>query len=365
MKNVVSDVKISNFRDLVNSNSSFVYQIYKDKGGKNHYNLVCSCMDWITVSVRHIDNLPTFDDNIDTKCMQVYSLISSIDLILEATKQLHRVFINEKTVPFEGEKFFFEDRVFSNEDDNTYFKTLRACFGAHPVALNQKSTKRFASWPFESHFNTGDLTVHLYSRNIGEEDLILNLNMDDLLAFLKSRYNYLDIIAEQINCLFSDYQKELSKQLIETKSTPLQQLYVLRSEAKKRLDNDYYGSEIEDLIMIFEAKVTEPSLVSMAERYKNSLLPLIEEIKKNLQEMNIVDLKNDSSLRVCPEISKELSYELSKFFSWIRSNKYDPLLNFYFERFNKFTNGRFNFNDSDEIKLTFLKSKLMLTRQHY
>lgn len=35
MRNVVSDDKISDFRDLVNSNSSFVYQIYKDKGGKN------------------------------------------------------------------------------------------------------------------------------------------------------------------------------------------------------------------------------------------------------------------------------------------------------------------------------------------
>lgn len=35
MRNVVSDDRISNFRDLVNSNSSFVYQIYKNKGGKN------------------------------------------------------------------------------------------------------------------------------------------------------------------------------------------------------------------------------------------------------------------------------------------------------------------------------------------
>lgn len=45
MRNVVSDDKISDFRDLVNSNSSFVYQIYKDKGGKNLFNLVCSAMD--------------------------------------------------------------------------------------------------------------------------------------------------------------------------------------------------------------------------------------------------------------------------------------------------------------------------------
>ncbi|HFM5066520.1 TPA: hypothetical protein ACG7OZ_003966, partial [Escherichia coli] len=104
MRNVVSDDKISDFRDLVNSNSSFVYQIYKDKGGKNLFNLVCSAMDWISVSVRHLENAPEFDKNIDSRCMQVYSLISSIDLIFESIKQLHRVFITDKKDPFYGEK---------------------------------------------------------------------------------------------------------------------------------------------------------------------------------------------------------------------------------------------------------------------
>ena len=222
MRNVVSDNKIREFRDLVNSNSSFVYQIYKDKGGKNLFNLVCSCMDWITVSVRHLDNAPEFDKNIDTKAMQVYSLISSIDLINESIKQLHRVFINHNNVPFSGEKKYFDNRLFPNEDDNSYFKTIRACFGAHPVELNQSDTKRFASWPFDSHFNSGDLTVHLYSRDLNEDDLALHLNINELLEFLTARYNYLDVIANNIESLFIKYQKNLSKQPIETKSDPLE-----------------------------------------------------------------------------------------------------------------------------------------------
>jgi hypothetical protein len=365
MKNVVSDAKISNFRDLVNSNSSFVYQIYKDKDGKNLFNLVCSSMDWITVSVRHLDNSPDFDDNIDTKCMQIYSLISSIDLILESIKQLHRVFIDEKTVPFSGEKCCFENRLFSNEDDNTYFKTIRACFGAHPVALSQENTKRFASWPFDSNFNTGDLTVHLYSRDVNKDDLALHLNIDELLAFLTTRYDYLDVIADKVEFHFVEYQKKLSKQLIESKSAPLQQLYVLKSESKKRLDNDYYNGEIDDLIMIFEAEITDSALVPMAENYKDSLLPLIEEIKTNLQEMNIVDLKNDSDLRICSDLSRELSYELGKFYNWVYGAKYDPMLHYYLKRFNELTDGKFDFNDTDEINLTFLKAKLMLKNSFF
>ncbi|WP_241908453.1 hypothetical protein [Vibrio lentus] len=257
MRSVVSDDKITDFRELVNSNSSFVYQIYKDKGGKNLFNLVCSAMDWITVSVRHLENAPEFDKNIDSRCMQVYSLISSIDLIFESIKQLHRVFMNDNKDPFHGEKKCFKARLFPNEDDNNYFKTIRACFGAHPVNLNQENSKRFASWPFTSSFNTGDLSVHLYSRDVGKEDLTLNLNINELFEFLKIRYEYLDVIADRIETLFVEYQHKLSKEKIETKPDPLEQLYVLRNESEKRLDNEYYNGEIDDLIMIFEAEVTD------------------------------------------------------------------------------------------------------------
>ncbi|HFV5657230.1 TPA: hypothetical protein ACH9S9_004741, partial [Escherichia coli] len=129
------------------------------------------------------------------------------------------------------------------------------------------------------------------------------------------RYEYLDVIADRIETLFVEYQHKLSKEKIETKLDPLEQLYVLRTESEKRLDNDYYNGEIDDLIMIFEAEVTDADLVPLADKYKESLLPLIEEIKTNLQEMNIVDLANDSELRIRSELDKELRYELGKFYT--------------------------------------------------
>lgn len=364
MRNVICDEKIKNFRNLVNSNSGFVYQTYKDKGGKNFYNLVCSCMDWITVSVAHLESASTLDKDIDKRCMQIYSLISSIDLIFESIKQLHRVFINKKTIPLSGENYCFNNRLFSSEDDNTYFKTIRACFGAHPVALNQEDTKRFASWPFDSDFNTGDLTVLLYSCEANKESLQMHLSIDELLKFLKSRYDYLDVITDKIKALFVEFKEKFSNQLIETKADPLQQLYVLKSESVKRLNNEYYNSEIEDLIMIFTAEVTDPALLSMAESYKNSLLPLIKEIKVNLQKMNLVSLKNDSNLRVKPDLRKKLSYELSKFFNWVHGDTQDHLLDYYLNRFNSVTNGKFNFNKKDETNLIFLKAKLMLDKDY-
>lgn len=87
--------------------------------------------------------------------------------------------------------------------------------------------------------------------------------------------------------------------------------------------------------MILEVKVTVPELVPIADNYKDSLLPLIEEIKTNLQSMNIVDLENDSDLRVRSDLSKKLSYELGKLYRWIHGDRYDPLLHFYSERLNE------------------------------
>jgi hypothetical protein len=263
--------------------------------------------------------------------------------------------------PFNGEMKCFKDRIFENEDDNNYFKIIRACFGAHPVNLNQENSKRFASWPFPSHINTGDLSVRLYSRDVGKEDLTLNLDIKEMTEFLRIRYEYLDVIADRIRTLFFQHQQKLSKEKIDTKSDPLEQLYVLCTESKRRLDNDYYNGEIDDLIIIFEARVTDANLVQLADKYKESLVPLIEEIKTNLQKMNIVDLVNDSDLRIRSNLEKELSYELSKFFASVHGDSYDPLFEYYFERFNASTDGKFKFTKTDDIKLTFLKAKLMLT----
>lgn len=360
MKNVLSDEKISEFRDLVNSNSSFVFNTYKDKNGKNHWNIICSCMDWLTVSIRHLMNAPAIEENIDVRVMQMFSLISSIDLVSESITQLHRVFVNPNTVPFAGEKKCFANRIFSNEDDNSYFKTIRASFGAHPVNLNQFNSKRFASWPFDSHLNNGELTVHLYSNKVNEPDLVMNLNSSELIAFLNIRYNYLDVISDKIKSIYSEFQRHLSKQRIQTSSEPIEQLRILRTESKKRLDNDYYNSEIDDLIMIFEAEISQPEIVPLADKYKKSLEPLIEEIKTNLQEMKIIDLVNSTSPSTNSELSRKLSYEIGKFYSWIHGEKYDPLIHYYLDRFNNETNFKFNFNINDSCNLLFLKLMLML-----
>lgn len=359
MKDRVNDEKISDFRELVNSNSSFVCNIYHNKDGKNYWNIICSCMDWLTVSIRYLQNAPELDSNIDVRVMQMFSLISSIDLVFESITQLHRVFIDAKTLPFAGEKECFSERLF-DEDDNSYFKTIRASFGAHPVNLNHFTSKRFASWPFDSHTNSGELMVYLYSNQVNEEDLRMSLNSNELFTFLNKRYSYLDVISQAIKDLYNNFKDELVNQPIKYITSPLEQLYVLKNESVKRLDNDYYKGVINDLIMIFETEQLAPEHEAMATDYKESLLPLINEIRTNLQTMNIVDLDNTDLLDSQSDIGDVLSYEIGKFYSWIYGDRCDPLLSYYLERFNEVTNSKFNFSVNDSSNSLFVKLKLMI-----
>ena len=357
----ITDKNISDFRDLVNSNSNFICQRYLNKDGKNLWNLICSCMDWLTVSIRHLENLPEKDDNIDVRVMNMFSLISSIDLVSESITQLHRVFISHKTIPFSGDRECFSDRLFDEEDDNTYFKSIRACFGAHPVNLNNSGNKRFASWPFDSFSNSGELTVHLYSNKVGEDDLPMHLKSKELIAFLIKRYNYLDVLSSKIIDLYEDFKTELSKKIIPENSVPLEMLKILKSESKIRLDNEYYDGVISDLIMIFEASLDDKELNSIELDFKKSLIPLMGEIKNNLQKLNIEDFHNDHLLSPKSDLQKELSYEIGKFYSWIHGDKYDPLLDYYLKRFNTATNNKYSFSKDDSEQILFLKLKLMLT----
>lgn len=362
MKINIDNNKIENFYDVVNSNSNFVYQKYENKGGKNQWNVICSCMNWISVAVRSLNNASDLNmQNIDIKVMQVYSLISAIDIISEAIAQLHRVFVNNKTQPFKNERTIFKDRAF-NVDDNIYFKELRASFGAHPVNLNERdNSKWFASWPYESVCDKEGLNVSLYSNNRDYEDIILFLDYNELKEFVESRYNYLDVIIKAIEDEYNTFAEQMRKDTVHYSNLPIEQLYILKEESQKRLDNEHYNSIIEDLIRIYKTTLDKKYVVE-EKQYKDSLLILIEEIKSNLQSMNVIDLVHSNLLRprYRSKINEHFSYCLQKFYVWVSSEDHDYLLETYLKAFNEESDGYYNFSLDDDPDTSFLKLNLML-----
>lgn len=125
---------INEFREVVNKNN-FTYFRYSNNRNKNQWNCICSAMDWITVAVEHLADYPKKRAG-NLGSIEMYSYISSVDIIVEAVQQLHRVILSTAEQLFSKDTDCFPQNKF-NKNDLDYFKTIRSCFGAHPVNLDE------------------------------------------------------------------------------------------------------------------------------------------------------------------------------------------------------------------------------------
>lgn len=357
---------IEDFRDVVNE-GEFAYHYFINKDGKNQFSPMCSCMDWISVSIRYIKHFPAFSDDIDVKAMQFYSLISSIDIVVEAITQLHRIIMNEgkklQKWPFKGSSYIFTDKVkyLSNKDDDGYFGEIRSIFGAHPTNLrNDNGEGLFASWPHPHPFNMNDFTVSIYSNRPGNDDVIFGIKIDEVLQYLNERYLY---IAELKNVLLEireNHHEKLSKIIIPSTENIYDELRVLRDEVEARQDNDYYRMELHDITHLFMGEVTEAHLIDEVNTFRDKLYPIVAEIRKNLQLMHLVDLTTTKGVMVSHLPGRALNYEIPKVFRWLHSENHDPMAQYYINKLNNYSNDKYCFNLEDNASTTLLKLRMMM-----
>lgn len=347
---------ITKFRDKVNSDSYFVCHKYQNIENKNRWNIICSCMDWISVAIRTI-NYPEQDTNdLDSKTMKVYTYISSIDIIYESINQLHRVLIDRDSIPFSNDKTIFKDNILFR-DDNSYFKQIRAIFGAHPVNIEDKNGKWFASWPYSSDTKEYDIQVSLYSNELKKEDIIFGLRFKELKEFLFYRYSYLQKLINEIDSQFKEYCSEKKLRPINKTNNISKQLEILLKESKDRLNNDYYIGVVESLIILFNVQL-DSSIKPFEINYKNELQKVVDEVINNLQEMKILDLETHKI--VFPDYNNDISYELSKILVFLSEENYDPLLGFYIKRINEYSTNEIELNENDSKEVLFLKIKIIM-----
>lgn len=293
---------ILKFRDAVNE-SDWCYFKYKNNENKNQWNCICSAMDWIEVSVNYIFNHPLTSIR-GNQSIELYSYLACVDIIVEAIEQLHRVLFSTNNQVFAKDTDCFINNPF-HQNDREFFKSIRACFGAHPVNLSDpeepdnKQAKRFASWS-GGDFCEGDFSVVLYSNKVDGNSIILNIHYNQIEKYLEKYYSHLQALQAKIPNQYAQFCKQKAKEAFECSGTPLEQLNVLKEENKKRLDNDYYNFTLDDLIKIFSTPITCPENVPMVNRYLDYLQGVIDEIHGNLQKMEIVDLAKDTSMCVFP-----------------------------------------------------------------
>lgn len=304
---------IKRFRDEVNA-QDLVLQMYRNYAGKNYWNIICSAMDWIDVVVEMIDIKNVSKKNDNDSSIKVMTFIMCIDVMWEAVQQLHRIFFDTSTIPFADNTEVFCHKLFQ-ASDNDYFKTIRACFAAHPINLNDHFTgnkqkeRRYASWS-GGGFSSGDFSVMLYSNQPDKDALFLDIYFDELLKFAEQRYAYLNTISTKIVWQREQYLNSWKSIKIERTGSLDEQILVLIKEAKQRFDNDYYNYELEQLKIIFSTQITNPTNLRIVNQYRTALLCKVDELFAVLQEMRLITLESTEKINDhCPT---EYQYTFSK-----------------------------------------------------
>jgi hypothetical protein len=294
--------------------------------------------------------------------MELFSVISAIDIIVESVNQLHRVFFNTQEIPFSDEKDIFINNQLGLSD-NEYFKELRAMFGAHPVNLKHKNNRHwYASWPHEPFLSSNTLfEIRLYSNEIGIKDLTFSISIIELETFVIKHYNHLILLMKEIDKQVNDYSEEHKNKKIENRNDIHELLSTLKEESIGRFNNDYYNESIKELIMIFNTTISIPELIEEERIYKNELLNVVNEIKSNLQLMEIVDLKTDKILNPNYPYDR-LGYSISKLYTYNFDSRKEPLYDSHLKQLDDFSNHIYQFRGTKTKEEIILKLKMMLYR---
>lgn len=297
------------FRSKVNEDGMILH-IYRNKNRKNKWSVLCSAMDWIEVALEGIDPALLTKGNDNKSSIRMVTFISCIDILWEAIQQIHRVLFDTNKIPLKNDNSIFKQTV----DDNTYFKTIRACFAAHPVNLQKvfpddnKNERWFASWSGGT-FSRKDFSVILYSNDPNKDLRFFDIKFSDLVEFAQKRYSYLSKLMNQIDAIVMTYKKEYQKNPIDYKVDTIERIELLIEENKKRLDADFYDYELNGIKLVFENSDFKNSRnKKVVEEYKKVLLLELNEIQSNLQNMIIDELKTKVDIE-CPH---EYHYIFSK-----------------------------------------------------
>lgn len=227
--------------------------ILKNVNGKNHWNILCSAMDWITVASEGLPSLELdpFDgggighNHLDTLKLMQYILL--VDVLSESIIQLFRILGEPNSYPLQEDKSVFKQSKLS---DDKYFKHIRAAFSTHPVNLtsvdgikNNDGERFFASWVARSRFfHDFDYCVLLYS-NDPEKDGYSNLgiNLADLNLYVEKRYKLLEVLSQLIDVKIEKHILFYQGQIIPHGDNLLVDINILIDENKKRFGGMSWG----------------------------------------------------------------------------------------------------------------------------
>ncbi|OME34960.1 hypothetical protein BSK58_24960 [Paenibacillus odorifer] len=318
---------LEKFKQSVSDHDDFLINTYSNYNEKNHWSLICSAKDWLSVSVNGLPYIDLTHSHDDVRSLNVLQLITTYDIVLQSIEQLHRVF--EMEHPLKK-----DDSVFSSAvPDDAYFAQIRACFGAHPVDLRSadgtKSTdKYFASWSSDVGSRIGgndDYSVYLYSNNPdGDQPIRFSMSFAKIHEYTIKRYSLLSnviSVIEKKHGIFIEEQRQ--RPISRNHSDVVEQLQILLKENSTRIrEGDGYHYDIETLIELFTAPQDFPEQERQeVAQYLNSLHVLVDELYEALQSMTFGEdgMAHGHLLHSRSPKFHGLHYDLEKVFEYLNN----------------------------------------------
>lgn len=334
---------IRSFRNKINE-KELILHIFRNRWGKNKWSIICSAMDWIEVSLDGIDVSSLSRENDNRASIKMITFLSCIDIMWEAIQQLHRVLVDNRSIPYKEDFSVFNESV----PDNIFFKTIRACFAAHPINLNgvypddEKDEKWYASWSGGT-FSNKDFSVILYSNNAEKESRFFDVSFIEIYQFAEKRYKYLKDLMKQVDSIIAEYLESYRLKTIPVGNDELETIEILLAENKKRFDSDYFDYELKKIRMAFEV---EPYPTNHNKRvmgiYRDALKFELSEISQKLQSMELEDLE----YQINNEMPSELLYSFSKLSDAVWQGQYCMLFDYIMEKLKTVFTGIIDFDDN-------------------
>lgn len=311
------------FRNDVNEYCNFIILKYQNLNNRNHWNLTCSAMDWLSVSAEYLDRV-NLDFDFGEKCsIEILSFVAAVDIMWEAIMQLNRVFMS-MAIPFRGDKSIFNDARL-NYDDNKFFKHIRGVFGPHAVNIDD-DVKRFASWSSKSYINDDyDYLVHMYSADKMHDDVYFGFKIKDIYSFIDKRLSVLRDVIKAIENQEKIFKKTCAEEKIIKCNDNLKLIDTLLSENDIRLLDEALECRLKEVRVLLSVNLVYNYDKQIIKRFDKLLLSEVEAIYQILQTMTYNKTPMDDYMYSCP---KGAQYAFSKLYSKVMENRNDvPLFN--------------------------------------
>lgn len=197
--------------NLHNEWGSSGYYYYKNKNTIGIYNKMCSCIDWLNSSISCL-RIAQYKstNNTHSETLAIALELSHFSIVVDSIMELYRAFYDDnlKTYGTLSKNGFFKNTLNSNKEtiknfnlnadnDDKFFKEIRAIFSAHSTNLGSKDFRFYSSWSIIDKDNNGFFySTYLYSFGDLENKFIVYY--DELIDYLYSRLYLLDLISRDI-----------------------------------------------------------------------------------------------------------------------------------------------------------------------